>query len=132
MARPLHQVPHQALPLGRGAVLELLAPLLEGVGPDVASPEHDVLLADLPDVGRRPVHKQAGGEQPPPEPEQGGHEIHQGLGLRIGGARWAHLLHLPLLVEGRAHHHGDEHEIGDLGRRGASTVHLSLGSHLDG
>src|SRR5919108_2615910 len=63
--------------------------------------EHVVLLTDLPQVRRRPIHHQSRGEDDPEHAERNRQDPQDRLLLRRSRARRARLLHLTLLEVGR-------------------------------
>src|ERR671936_2612343 len=84
--------------------------------------EHVVLLTDLPQVRRRPIHHQSLRKEDPEHDERDRQDPQDRLLLRRSRARRARLLHLTLLEVGRPKHGGHEHVVGDP-VEGASAVH---------
>ena len=84
-----------------------------------------MLLPDLNEVRRRPIHHEASWEDEPPDPEEEGHDPGQRLLLlACPGGRSS--LHLPLLVVGRPDHRQGEEVVGDP--YGCSMAALKLGN----
>src|SRR6266540_2413987 len=113
---PIHEGRHEALPtlLAIRASGELLRRR--------SCPEHEVLLADLPEVRGRPVDNQPGRKKESEDPEEDGHDPEQGLLLRGRRSRRAGLLHLALLKVRRAEHQDHEEVVGDPGGGPAPAV----------
>src|SRR6266511_1330636 len=113
-------------PIHEGRHETLLGLLAIGAGRELfgrgSGPEHEVLLADLPQVRGRPVDDQPRREEESEDPEQDWHEPEQGLLLLGRGPGRAGLLHLALLEVGGSEHEHHEEVVGDPGGRSAPAI----------